>query len=287
MTRKTAGGAGRRRRWRAPAAAPTRPGRTRRCRRPLHSPSLPRFGECRRARRERAAQRLRQLAVPAGEVAHLVPGLVEQRGRVAGVVAGQLDRRDRRRVGLIPEPDAGPQDRGAEALVEIDQRRRRLEAERPQGGAMLSAASTSRPRSIAAVVGLARVASASPKKSTTVRAAGSVREGQEPARSRGVSASPTKARSSAAASRPEARDHALEAAAQAGAEVLLQPGPCRRRCHRVEVQQRVHGVAPVGDLAADLRRAPGRRLSHAATPRESPSTAGPACPTPAPPGRRT
>ena len=84
------------------------------------------------------------------------------------VVPGQLDRGRGRGMGVVPQPDAGPQDRRAQALVEVDQGRRGLDAERTEGGRHESPASVSSPRRATPSRGVARVATASAKNATTV-----------------------------------------------------------------------------------------------------------------------
>ena len=59
---------------------------------------------------------------------HWWPVSWRSRGRVAEVVPGELDRRHRREAALVPEPDPGPEHRGAETLVGVDQRRWHLDA---------------------------------------------------------------------------------------------------------------------------------------------------------------
>ena len=220
-----------------------------------------------------------ELAVPAGEMAHLVAGLVEERRGMAGVVPRQLDRRDRRRVGLIPEPDARPEDRGAEALVEVDERRRRLEAERPQHQRPCCRRPACRGRAAAPPSsGWPGWRARRRRSRRPSRAAGSGRAARSSRpRSRGVSAG----------RRRRARGRRLRAPGRRPRPERGCAGRCRRyssspahadgRGQRVEVLQRVHRVAPVRDLGADLRARQGG-VSHAATPGGSSSTAAPASP---------
>ena len=192
-------------------------------------------------------------------------GLVEERGGMAGVVARELDRGGRRRVRLVPEPDARAQDGGAQAPVEVDEGGRRLEAERLQD-------------QVHAVRGQ-RVQAAQDRRRLRVgagheRVAEEVQDGLQleiaGAEPQDLVAHPRKRRV-----RPEARveggrlqRHRVHDRAQprpqARPQVLLEPGPRRRRGQGVEVLERFHRAAPVRDLGSELRPA-GIELSHGAT----------------------
>ena len=64
-------------------------------------------------------ERLGQLAIPAEDVRHLVPGLVDQRRGAQQVVPDDLDGGRRVLGAAIPEPQASLQDRRAKPLVDV------------------------------------------------------------------------------------------------------------------------------------------------------------------------
>ena len=95
-------------------------------------------------------------------------GLVEQRGRPIEIVTHDLDRRDRHDRAGGPEADAGAQDRGAGALVLIDEDARHRLFARSRTGVMLATAKLSRCERAARSTGLVRELTASPMKSSVI-----------------------------------------------------------------------------------------------------------------------
>jgi hypothetical protein len=63
--------------------------------------------------------------IPAGDVCHLVSGLVDDGGRPQDVVPRNLDRRYRAGVSRVPQAKARFEDRCSETFVDVSQDRRR------------------------------------------------------------------------------------------------------------------------------------------------------------------
>ncbi len=209
----------------------------------------------------------------------LMADLVQHRRGVVEVVARQLDGGDRGHAGLVPQAHARPEDRGAQALVEVDERRRRLDAERAQDHVeavgregVEPAEHGGQPGVGAGADGVAVEVEDGLHLEVPLPQAAATAAGQ-----RTRSSPPARAASSRGRLEGQAGHGGTQRFAQAQAQVVLQPGPRRgARRRRRGRRARRSALPPVADLGQQLPPL-GVGVSHGGTPAGSSAWVPRAC----------